>query len=437
MTKPFDQIILTNDYLGHIIALFMARQGQSTYLIADSRVMNVPFVFRNLNLIDREFLRHMGTELGIKPLIEIDYYLHHRNRQILSSGEVFKLSNSAFENTLEILRKWSFDQEIYDELLSLEKRRFDPLFESYAEIIADHCYRYENFQTLSSAIFFIGEETSFKNVLLKLQKNISRYLKSRPELLNHLAQTFLGNIKRQYTEFELFYIVYTLLSPSYHLNEKKLNEHLKFSLLEREGEHTENLLAAIELQPKGHKKVHLYNNKEPLEFKKILFHGERYFGGPIGIYRKNNLYRAYVYKGKVSGPRFSSVLDCSIIVSDHFDYLWGYIDPEGNIEMVFFAEEYVGGCKQELFKIATGRCYSLFKKYGLLIDEANFELSEQAEFYGYLGQSAERNTVQQVQDRLSGQTVLRKDFKTASYFKRSPSGLFKYLNEIKSYYFRA
>jgi hypothetical protein len=231
----YHSVILGKSYISLVYALMRKRKYKQEQIavIDDVHVKLGTIWSNNIGNIEKSLLKNIGIHYGIQTLVNLDDFVRPINTIIFLNDKMIELGPSPFANIREIARK--LPEIFHESYLS----SFD---QTNAYAFDEMCFAF--FDKLATVPQLprpeeISSMMLLNNNLDKILQDFIRYLqgehleaKQLHFVLQVLHQTFFTN---QINQLEMKYLLISILSPRYIVDEKSIVDHLVFEFLQQGG----------------------------------------------------------------------------------------------------------------------------------------------------------------------------------------------------------
>lgn len=349
LKSSYDNIILGKNYVSLSFAIMQIRKNADTVLVVDDPEVTLGHHwFLNIGLMEVSMLSLIGTEYDINGLKNIDDYLKAQNTIISLNEKIIELGASPFANIRELARKLPelFTSDFISGLNHIDPSEFDRRCIDYFSEVAQRVYTKEG--TLETAFSCKNREVLdelFDNFILMLNSSDDLLTKQLHFVLQILYQTIFSNAKNN---VESRYLLSSILSPRFSVDEKRLCETLSFQLKELKGDIKETPIEDW-LRYKGDLKSVLLASFEGLiDLKNLYYFGRIKNDAPFENLVEDTLFHGIEIRGKIHHDFLDNYKNKRIIFS-RADYIgtdfphWEiFIDDQGQLFATYCYADFQG-----------------------------------------------------------------------------------------------
>lgn len=231
LDKYFNNVLIGNNSLSCILGLGLLKARKKILIIDDERLHYGPLYAQNLGELEKNFLEVLGEDEGLRPLVEVDKFLHRAPlRFCVDRGQIL-LGRRPWQNFVELNRKLPeiFDSQFVDSCADVlndasRAEEFDQMFYSTSVRIATSAVRVDGVEQLNFNLFLNQCPEQIKEMFAGFKTQVT--LKG---LVGHLylwRSYYQQQMGPELDELELFHLFLSLLGPRYELDELALKTEL-------------------------------------------------------------------------------------------------------------------------------------------------------------------------------------------------------------------
>ena len=246
--------LLGNNYLSFLLSVELLEWDKKVILIDDKRVSYGQHFTDYLCQLEYDFLMVWGEDRHIESLQKLQHYVVNKPFVLMVGDQRVLLGNTPSQNLSELIRK--FPQFFADEdglaeldnfLIDEEQRlKFDQQYFSFCSRLAENSFRFRTSQNLSLSHFLSLCPDSIKSTFQQFEKRYSHYHGQHEDFDQKTFDTvrsfyylirglFHRKLSIDASEFELFHLFISLLSPHYELDQSALLRDLLPTFTDRGG----------------------------------------------------------------------------------------------------------------------------------------------------------------------------------------------------------
>ena len=248
--KEYNMALLGKNYLSVLLSVELLEWDKKVIIIDDDRVRYGQHYTDYLCQLEYIFLMYWGEDRHIEPFQKLQHYIVKKPFSVIIGQHRLLLGNSPSQNLSEFIRKFpnfflEDDKDVINSFVCDEERReiFNEDYYSYCNRLAENSFRFKTAQnlSLSQSLDLCPEnlKTLF-SIFVKSFVGLDK-LTDADDALN--LKTFLyltrGIFHRKLsitaTEFELFHLFLSLLSPHFQLDHEALMKDLLPAFIEKGG----------------------------------------------------------------------------------------------------------------------------------------------------------------------------------------------------------
>lgn len=233
LKSNYETIIIGKNYLSLIFSILKLSKSKKSVLVIDEPDTRMGKEwYLNIGEIEKNIFKNIGITYNINTLKSFDSYLHPINTIIFLNEKMIELGTSPFANIREIARKLPecFPENSLELLEAIGVDDFNQLCFDFFQTIANQVIQNEkklDLNTVNESLSHLF--TDFLNFLNRSEL-ISEQLYY---VLQVLFQTFFSNYKTNETSQ---FLLLSILSPRYSIDDKSLMDDLIFEFRELGGD---------------------------------------------------------------------------------------------------------------------------------------------------------------------------------------------------------
>ncbi|MBC8553618.1 MAG: hypothetical protein H8D23_28720, partial [Candidatus Brocadiales bacterium] len=251
LAKDIDSLVIGKNYLSQILSLQLLDKGKSIVLVDDSRLQLGELLTNFISQAELYYLETLGVHMDIAPLKVMDRYVTVTPMQFVIDDKMIRLGCTPSRNLCEIVRKLSFlfnhagfgvgisshesvGSKLINNIMSNDsvKEEFDKAVNLYSEVVASNLYLNREIDDLHDLYLsncpvavmtlFNSFKYAYKNASLLSESDKWTFR----TFLYACSGIYQQNLDFSLSEFELFHIFLSLLSPHYELDHTSLQADL-------------------------------------------------------------------------------------------------------------------------------------------------------------------------------------------------------------------
>lgn len=229
LEQSYQNHIIGYNYISLIKGILALKEGQSTLITSDKRLVFANQWFLNIGYIERAFLMHMGEVFDIEALQDIDSYIQEQNSLLYLKGKLFELSNSPYLNIKEIARKLpeSLGDFFKHQLEPIERESFDRDFFLFLDQISVGYFK--SGSDFDFSAIFHGLKTPEIRAVIERFHNFIESDTLMAKQLHYVIQVMYQTVfSSRYEELETKYLFLSLISPRYQVDGDSLANDLLY-----------------------------------------------------------------------------------------------------------------------------------------------------------------------------------------------------------------
>jgi hypothetical protein len=229
LNKNYSKGIVGLNYVSLTYGLIALEKGHSALIVDDQRLPFSNKWYLNIGYLERSILIRIGEKYNIDPLKNLDNYLGDKNTVLCLNKIIIELVDSPFSNIKEIARKIPecFSGVYLDKLKLISPDVFDADFFEYLDQVCENAFEKlenNNLKDLFDAHKGLEFSAVMESFIEFFEKNTD-ITKHIHYILQVMYQTVFSSA---HLKIESEYLLMSLLSPRFEVNESKLKEDLLF-----------------------------------------------------------------------------------------------------------------------------------------------------------------------------------------------------------------
>jgi hypothetical protein len=250
INKKFNMALIGKNYLSFLLSIELMEWNMKVIILDDKRVTYGQHYTDYLCQLEYSFLMLWGEDRQIEPFQKLQHYIVKKPFSIIIGQHRVLLGNSPAQNLSELIRKFP-NFFLYEELKEInlflcdedKQAQFNDSYYAFCSRLAENSFRFRTSQNLSLGYTLSLCPENIKFIFSVFEKAFLNQdnFKEPDDTLN--IKTFLyltrGIFHRKLsigaTEFELFHLFLSLLSPHFQLDHKALMGDLLPIFTERGG----------------------------------------------------------------------------------------------------------------------------------------------------------------------------------------------------------
>jgi len=241
LKDQYDVVLVGKSYFSTIFATSLQAQGKSTLVIDDPQVKYGPHWSLHFGELERRFLKMWGDTYQIGPLSNIENYLTPRPITLYFQGKQIYLSGVPHQNARELMRKLATVFNLDKSIWPMEKNqtdKFDEFIFYYTERISEMSFKFRTVTNFDQTVFEEVQSVEFQQLFnFFKEKLLAPQSVVEKNFIFLLQFMYHSKFSSDVNEFELYYLLVSLFTPRYEIDEQKLNQDL-INLLGEMGGHT-------------------------------------------------------------------------------------------------------------------------------------------------------------------------------------------------------
>lgn len=237
LNNKYDAVLIGKNYISYLLGLILQDQGQMVLLIDDPKVGYGENWSLHIGEVEKRFLKTWGEVYQLNPLINIENYLRVCPTILFFEKKIFQFGESPASSMRELMRKvpelFDYDPQFF---LNSEQecKQFNDNFDLFCDRVSEISFKFRSTQNFDNSIFENANWDLFRKLRTKFVQNFKKGNIDEGSInLLHRAlvsagqSLFQSKLANAATDFELSYLLLSLLSPRYMIDHKKLNSDLK------------------------------------------------------------------------------------------------------------------------------------------------------------------------------------------------------------------
>lgn len=227
LNKSYNKGIIGLNYVSLIFGLISLDKGDSALIIDDQELPFSNKWYLNIGYLERSLLILLGEKYNIEPLRNLDNYLKDQSTVLCLNEKIIELVNSPFSNIKEIARKIPscFSKVYLDNLSQVNPEVFDQDFLDYLDKVCVKAFKHLD---LGEADLLFDEHKGLE--LENVMSSFIEFFEGNTDLtkqIHYILQVMYQTVfSSGYLDLESHYLLLSLLSPRYEVNNLKLKEDL-------------------------------------------------------------------------------------------------------------------------------------------------------------------------------------------------------------------
>ncbi len=242
LNKEIDHVIIGSSYLSYFLGIKSLNSKHSTLILDDHRFKFGGLFQSKFTELDRAFMKQLGETHNIESFKNIDEFLKPCPYYIHVNGSILRLGDSPLRNFKEVGRKLhvglkkeskTIEHDVYYKVLEeVDEDQFNFLFSNFCHELAEAVQSLPSIKHFDLSTFFKCAPQFlvdfFDTIASRYsdQESTIRDAWSLQCLLYSLRGIFQDNFSFSISKFELFHLLVSLLSKSYHLDYSAFNKSL-------------------------------------------------------------------------------------------------------------------------------------------------------------------------------------------------------------------
>lgn len=326
LKASYDKVFVSKNYLSLIKGHIEIKKGSDVLILAVDNLKQKPHWNEFISLSEINFLKKIGREFEISPLLSLEDYIDPIVFNFSIDGKIIELSGKSSDHMNELSRK----------LPSL----FEPLTELNQEFFNQTLLKY--FSDLAPS----SEALAIKNkIFLNLKNSKDNLSSTLYHGLQILHQTHFSDF---FEEEEFDFLFSRLISPLYKIDLSRLEMALSFEFKNIGGAIKNTQIESFQLENQELKSLILSSFDGIIFSKELSFFSELPEDGPFMLKNKGEIYSSFKMVGRVDHDysRFHKDKRIAYLSSDKlgsdFPYFEIFFDKNNNYEATFAYKDYQG-----------------------------------------------------------------------------------------------
>jgi hypothetical protein len=229
LNKYYNKGIVGLNYVSLTYGLIAMKHGHTSLIVDDERLPFSNKWYLNIGYLERSILIRIGEKYDINPLKNLDNYLEDKNTVLCLNKIIIELVDSPFSNIKEIGRKIPecFSDVYLNKLNLISPDVFDADFFEFLDQVSESAFEKiesNNIKDLFNAHKGLEFTAVMESFISFFEKNTD-ITKQIHYILQVMYQTVFSSA---HLKIESEYLLMSLLSPRFEVNEAKLKEDLLF-----------------------------------------------------------------------------------------------------------------------------------------------------------------------------------------------------------------
>lgn len=228
LNKEYHCSIVGLNYVSLIKGIIQLKKSQTSLIIDDERYSYANTWYFNIGELDRKALIELGSNHQIETLKNIDRYLKPTNTLLHLDNIFIEFSNSPYASLKELARKFPASMSAFfqNEMADIDSEEFNQKIYDLIDLLAKNSFYDDTNKKLLS--LFVESDPIITNMF----KRFSAFMQEDGDLVKEfhfaLQLMFQTKFSRQVSELGSMYLLLSLISPRYTINEKLLVNDLVF-----------------------------------------------------------------------------------------------------------------------------------------------------------------------------------------------------------------